>query len=144
MMSPKEHASQRFKYFSVLTNNTHSWAPLGRVVVSVDTQDYKLVCNCSGSRRSCVHKCIVKWYLVQEEPNYPISIQTGIEEDDDMVSDGFDENARDNGTQFLNNEELQSSQLIVTNADEILYPPTGEILNNLVDYLFHEKSIIPE
>ena len=144
MMSPKEHTSQRFKYFSVLTNNTHSWAPLGRVVVSVDTQDYKLVCKCSGSRRSCVHKCIVKWYLMQEESNYPISTQTDTEEDDDMVIDGFHENARDNETQFLNNEELQSSQLIVTNADEILYPPTGEILNNLVDYLFHEKSITSE
>ena len=81
---PASNISQRFFHFSVLTNTTtpHYWCRLGRCIVCFDTKEATWKCSCSPIRRSCVHKSVSKWYVLQLMPNL---ITTPMMEDEDVL-----------------------------------------------------------
>ena len=54
------HDSERFIHFSVLDNEVHYYAKLGRVTVTADMLNGYLDCSCCARRLGCVLKAICK------------------------------------------------------------------------------------
>ena len=62
-MCPR-YATDRWVFLSVWTGYKKWYCTLGRVVITFDTKNFKIVCKCSGSSRiGCAHKPIAKWFL---------------------------------------------------------------------------------
>ena len=61
---------EKFIFISVWVEQKHSYAKLGRVIVSFDRATYDLICWCThSSKRGCIHKTIAKWYLATVCPD---------------------------------------------------------------------------
>ncbi|XP_076037419.1 uncharacterized protein LOC143022898 isoform X2 [Oratosquilla oratoria] len=105
------HASERYQFYSIFTDCTSWWCKSERNIVSFDTKTSSMACRCR--QKGCDHRDIVKWWLFQEGYEGPVK---NLE-----YSDG-----EDNKT-----DEVNSSS----------YPPTGQQLNNMVNYIQTEKTI---
>ncbi|XP_028411987.1 uncharacterized protein LOC114534719 [Dendronephthya gigantea] len=135
---PVSTDSPRFLHFSVFANvkRDHYWSFCNRVVVSFDKEGSSFHCKCCRSRRSCVHKSLVKWALSQwhREALGLVRI-TSNEEEEGHMEDGnaLPDLERDIGGDM--------QEVLLPNQSGKFYPPIGDNAVKLVRYLFSEKKI---
>ena len=105
-------SSERLAFFSVFTDHESFWCKSGRTVVTLDTKTSELCCKCR--QKGCKHRSVVKWWLYQE--------------------------GKCNIIPNLNevNKVEQNEENPALNS---LYPPSGEKLIKMVQYIQKEKEI---
>lgn len=82
----------RFQHFSVYEGHVHNYCRLKRCVVSVNTCDHTLDCSCCRRKQSCLHKCMVLWFLMQKGSG-ELPIFSDVAQDDETnIPDFEDEN----------------------------------------------------
>ena len=93
-MTPAAYVSDRYIFLSVVARGASYHSRTGRVVVTFDTKEFKLICRCQGSSRiSCKHKSIAKWYLrsfhndIYSGSGVPIPRLTTVDLDRDFTLD---------------------------------------------------------
>ena len=131
--------SNCFLHFSVFGNikRDHYWSFFKRVVVSFDKESSSFHCKCCPSRRSCMHKCIIKWAIAQWQPwVLGKSKSTNADEDIGEVLSG--------GVDLGDGERLEEDGEVGDNhpgPSSTFYPPIGDGTVTFVKYLLNEKKI---
>lgn len=129
-------SSNRFFHFSVFANvkRDHYWSFCKRVIVSYDNETSSFHCKCCPSRRSCMHKCIVKWAIGQWHPSV---VGTTPPIDDEIGEDLSLPEPEDNAVEDV----LLENQNQISLSGSFFYPPSGDVAAKFVEYLFAEKKI---
>lgn len=110
------------KCISVFEPNVYHHSQLSRIMVVYNTKLNKWFCPCAKMRRSCVHKHVARWHLFQTDREL---FQPTSKTEETLPEDQFD--------CYL--EGMDDTD------EETVYPPTGQRLENLVDYIFQNKKI---
>jgi hypothetical protein len=138
-------SSTRFLHFSVFANikREHYWSFCKRVVVSFDKESSSFHCKCCPSRRSCMHKCIVKWAIGQWHPSVIHTSSTEVmDEDDSADTSGPDFLFTDNNVADM--DALVEDDINSSIPGNMSYPPVGDVSTKFVKYLLTEKKIPAE
>jgi hypothetical protein len=135
--------SSRFLHFSVFGNlkQDHYWSFRQRVIVSYDKEMSSFHCKCCPARRSCMHKCIVKWLIAQSQP-WLLGKSVNPSADDEEIGEEqtISTMALSDSEQGDGDEENVESTPDASSTCTY-YPPTGEVATKLVKYLFDMKKI---
>ncbi len=133
----KPGASQRFTFFSVFSGTTRWWSVFQRTIVTIDNKNGRISCRCR--LRSCEHRSVVRWWLYQQgelkdcetvrEPDPPSDVEVSPEEDRAEVA---------------NDQDLSGEEEVSDDSPSYRYPPIGQQLTRMVEYMYSEKSILPE
>ena len=139
-MPEMPNLSARFLHFSVFGNlkRDHYWSFCKRVIVSYDKESSTFHCKCCPARRSCIHKCIVKWSIAQSQPSLLGTSVNLSANDDEIGEEQTNTIALSDSEQGEVDDENPES---VANVDRAYYPPTGEVATKMVRYLFDVKKI---
>ena len=119
--------SNRFWYFSIFDGGVHYWCRLKRVILGYDSHLNRWMCACCPSKRPCVHKSVGKWFVYQEEPS--------------LLADVREEEEFDEGTS--SDDDSKEVDHILNSSKPSSYPPTGEVLEQMVRYQQIFKRIPP-
>lgn len=120
----KKMTSNRFHYFSVISDKQHYWSVLGRVVTSFDAHKGDIHCDCCNLKVPCIHKSITLWALFVHNP----------------------ELLKNNRRNIVQNSQITSSDQPtdlgrLDTEKNISYPPNDEKLRSLIFYVFQNKKI---
>ena len=141
-------SSARFIHFSMFANikREHYWSFCKRVVVSFDKESCSFHCKCCPSRRSCMHKCIVKWAIGQWHPSViPTSSKAVMDEEESVDMSGPDFCSMNDDTSIADMDALVEDDITsISNSDSMSYPPTGDVSTKFVKYLLTQKKIPAE
>ena len=113
---------KRFLHFSVFHEEVNYFSRFGRVVVSADLHKGTLDCRCCRRKLTCIHKCLVFWYLHQK-----------------YMFDAF-RGADLHEQRLTSSKESNTAEQV--HAPKNVYPPLEpQILGKMCDYLKQQKSV---
>ncbi|KAM9344390.1 uncharacterized protein KZ484_016720 [Pholidichthys leucotaenia] len=105
-------------YISVYEPKVSHYSRLGRVMVHYNSKSNTWYCPCCKGKLPCLHKRLAKWCLFQNKKElFRSSPNTEME------------------------EQMTSSQTEGTCSQQSLYPPQGNGLKSMVQYLYHSKKL---
>ncbi|XP_041855553.1 uncharacterized protein LOC121649073 [Melanotaenia boesemani] len=114
---------QKQYFFSVFEPHISSYCRFGRLMVHYNGIKNTWHCPCTKARKSCPHKAIAKWHLHQLEPAIFTKPESCHEDPPETFS-------------------VEPHPTVNTQTGNIsLYPPEGEALVEMVDYLISHKAL---
>lgn len=114
---------------SVFEPSVTHYSQLQRVMVVYNRKLNTWHCRCSKARWSCLHKYIAKWHFFQECPSVFRNIQPNeyIPDDQPMAVTAA--------------ETPPLAQMCRSKGNITFYPPIGEDLKKMVEYIFKSKRL---
>ena len=140
-------SSTRYLHFSVFANikREHYWSFCKRVLVSFDKESSSFHCKCCPSRRSCMHKCIVKWAIGQWHPSVVHTSNTAITDEEATCSGDTSVPDFPSTVDVADVDDLVEDHINnLSIPGSMCYPPVGDVSLRFVKYLLNEKKIPAE
>lgn len=96
------------------------------MITTYDKKDGSLYCRCCLLKRTCLHKIVTLWYLHERKPGSLTSPPGDITDTDD-----------------INIDICSQEETMVYKNGQVIYPPEGNVLKDMVEYIFATKCDIP-
>ena len=124
--------STRHIFLSVYVGEQRHWCRLGRTVVYYDAGNESLHCACCSRRSGCLHKYVMRWFLLGNLPDHDFKVKNIELENVEAISSENPE-FEETGEETVHSQDYA--------LDDSINNTTSENIKFMCDYLLNQKRI---